>query len=610
MSPSWRWSVNIVDGMGRQLLRILPKVAQDLLGNLLATAVLIVLGIIGAGLYGLLRYLNLRHALTIVVVSSAGLALVWLAALGARRASLDLRLYYEWLVPRVVDAGHAGPAARRRSLVARRLLLWGPHGQRRERRLREIASSYVDETRMTEWDFGRWDAARSARPGRPTVARSRRYPTLIWPQHLDRPRYWPDPSFRIRVVYGTESVRVVKDGSCWELTVDLSRSAMPLGIYANAGKAKLLELYRNQEADERLVHESTRLHRLLMGEVGSGSFTWDSRRLGPLRWSSAGVLAVVSGVLQTGDAREHWALLFFRDIPPIGWNVANGASETTRELSNLQNLIDRELVEELMVLSHEPRPGGEDVEYLGLRPSRGRLSFDSKYLDGCRAARLAHDDIRIVDSDPRRWLAVAELGSPLTVRVRNASGTAFTRGREEQFANVYFSINGLERGIEVIRLYQFNVEPGTYFLDGELFPWRPAPAALVRRPIVLLRVGWLREVFERNGGSLGELVQSTDMKRLPPIPSDARRPFMEDVSLRRRRRDALRQLLGGESAGLREGERRMRERELRQIEAWLRRYERKFAALAGREDVVDLELRQLCPVTWKTLELALRHGYL
>jgi len=596
--------------MGRQLVRVLARVFENIIGNVLAAAALIVLGLIGAGLYGLLRHMSLRYALTIAVVASAGLAIAWLAALGARWASLDLRLYYEWLVPRVVDTCGPGAASGGRSRVVRRLLLWGPRGQRRERRLRDIAGSYVDEARMTEWDFGKWDTARSARPGSAAITRSRRYPTLVWPQHLNRARYWPDPSFQIRVMYGTESVRVVRDGSGWELTIDLSRSSMPLGIYANAGKAKLLELYRGAERDARVRDASARLHRLLMGEAGSGSFSWDSQRLGPLRWSSAGVLPVVSGALNTADAREHWALLFFRDIPPIGWNLANGASETAREFANLQNLIDREFVEELTVLSHEPSPGDDEVEYIGFRPSRGELSFDPKYLDGCRAARLAHDDIRIVDSDPRRWIAVAELGSPLTVRVRDASGAAFARGREEVLANVYFSINGLERGIEVIRLYQFNMEPGTCFLDGELFPWRPAPAALVRRPIVLLRVGWLRDVFQRNGGSLGELVRGGDSKRLPPIPAAARRSFVGDIALRRRRRDALRELLGARSGRLRDGERRMRERELYQIEAWLARYAHKFASLVGGKDVVELELRQLCPATWKTLELALRHGYL
>jgi hypothetical protein len=591
----------------RSLQTHLNDTLKGLISNVLAAGIIFALGVASAAVYGLLHHPELLTwsgiVIDMAVAMVGGLAG---GALLARYFNWDLQLYYQWFVPSVVGKISSGSHANRVAGSAIRYVLkHRTHGQRVLRRLQDINDSYTDVFQIARRDYSKWDIASSARRhyGRPDDRH--RYPTLVWPQHLARVRYWPNVSFHLNVLYGQESVRIIRDDGIWSLGVDLSGDTLPLGIYGNAGKAALLQLYHKRVSNQLLTAESSKLHRLLMAGERVAGYKWSTLELGPLRWPSAGVLPVASGRIGGASKREKWVILHFRDILPVGWNLANGGPETALESSNLQDLIEREFVEEVMVLAGPPKPGGDDIDRLRFRSSRGPLHCNPRYIEECRRSRL-DDDLSIVDATKRGWLDVSEVSSPFTVRVRRRRGGRANAGPgHEEYANVWFSLNALERGIEVIRIYQFNVESGMHFLDGELFPWKPGPPPLVRRPIVLLNVSWLRDVFGTGGRSLGDIVEN-ECKLLPPIPRDAYVPFVHDVAMKRRRLEKLRLVLR-DSASLRESERRMRGDELSHLEGWIRKYERRFVTMSERQDIVDRDLRRLCPVTWKTLELACQY---
>jgi hypothetical protein len=62
------------------------------------------------------------------------------------------------------------------------------------------------------------------------------------------------------------------------------------------------------------------------------------------RYASGGTLPIV-----VVDGREHFCF-FYRDLHPIGWNIANGGTDDREELANPLITVDRELREEMIIL--------------------------------------------------------------------------------------------------------------------------------------------------------------------------------------------------------------------------------------------------------------------
>ena len=60
----------------------------------------------------------------------------------------------------------------------------------------------------------------------------------------------------------------------------------------------------------------------------------------PFRYSNGGVLPI----LRMGD--QEYFSLFYRDIYPVGWNIANGASDSRAELLYPMTTVEREFRED------------------------------------------------------------------------------------------------------------------------------------------------------------------------------------------------------------------------------------------------------------------------
>jgi hypothetical protein len=117
---------------------------------------------------------------------------------------------------------------------------------------------------------------------------------------------------------------------------------------------------------------------------------------------------------------------------------------------------------------------------------------------------------------------------------------------------------------------------------------------------MLLSVDYLRRVWETTGGLGKRLLKDPhlDCKLLPnAIPSTEYTLFNADMALRKAMVDR------NDSA--------IRPDVLSQARDWLRDYEHVFDELGdGDYPIVNKDLRTLCPVTWKTLEVLLAHNCL
>lgn len=190
----------------------------------------------------------------------------------------------------------------------------------------------------------------------------------------------------------------------------------------------------------------------------------------PLRWASGGALPI----LEHGD--QEYFVLFFRDIFPKGWNIANGASEAFEdEMVLIENLIEREFKEELVIY----HPAQSAVYYLEIPNSHlSPLKPQNPALKEWGLDRCLRKPLRCVfESGPDSvYVTAFERGSLLT--------SALT-------TDLYISLNPHELGIECIRVAKVKL-PKTVdledliFLDGEYL--EHYEKKLLDRPVGLLNI--------------------------------------------------------------------------------------------------------------------------
>jgi len=299
---------------------------------------------------------------------------------------------------------------------------------------------------------------------------------------------------------------------------------------------------------------------------------------------------------------SYWVLLFFRDINPVGLNVPNGASESEEEFTEVRHFMAREFSEEIVILNGPPQTGA-----MAFQPpfqSQGKF-FD---INNPPFANQHNELRRIADElfigPDQRGREVNLMDTPFEVNVRS-------NGRHGNKRNVIFTINPAEFGIEVMQPCCFELQNSEYIIDGE---YDISRQVLVRRLPILLRLTRLQQIFESCEGSLGEwilpeseigkhLSKSHDGKLLPEISPRDCKVFDADVSLRHLRAGRIIQRTAkGENLDW----------ELAHISKWLERYEAAVLRIQSDglrgKDSASRELRTLCPVTWKTLELGFSHG--
>lgn len=355
------------------------------------------------------------------------------------------------------------------------------------------------------------------------------------------------------------------------LRVDLRNQTH--GIYNNDGKKFLHARFLGTPKQVESAREfGRRIRHLQRGATIRSMDLADSSPLPVLRWASGGYLPLVRW------RGRRWVMLFFRDIRPIGWNIANGASETRNEWRRIDGLASREASEEIVILEHEPEP----AEPVGVY----RLEFGAAWTPAVSNAegllrthhdlRKAHDRVRLV---PRSDLAIVvhDIHGRGVVEVVD-NGMLF------KTAGVHVSVNTLELGIEVTRVGEFDLPDDACVVDGETFldvfkapiEYEPKPR-LVRRPVGLFDLEYLRRVWKESGG-LGEET-AEDGRCLPaPQPGDM---VIFDYDIRRRRELVMSDPVGYYEEG-----------------KWLKNWGEIFS----RRPTESRELRTFCPASWKVIE--------
>ena len=117
-------------------------------------------------------------------------------------------------------------------------------------------------------------------------------------------------------------------------------------IWDQNGKRYLREILPRVKRDEVQANPDE----FFAGNGGS-SYEFGQPKVDPpeflFRYASGGTLVLVEF---EGDQRPNlYYCLFYRDIHPIGWNIANGGTDTRAELLNPHDTIHRELREELII---------------------------------------------------------------------------------------------------------------------------------------------------------------------------------------------------------------------------------------------------------------------
>lgn len=270
-----------------------------------------------------------------------------------------------------------------------------------------------------------------------------------------------------------------------------------------------------------------------------------------LRWASAGVLPIV----HWND--RDWFVLILRTRSPFGLNVANGGSENDIELGEVESLGLREFEEEIVwVQGFQNSVGalGERDSIPRLVQRRYRLSLppnlprlEREKIEGMEFV-LEHNRRRKEDCDFRveieqgKGAKVERVKTNMEVKVYSAGG------EPTYLSDVIFSINPRERGIEVIQLLKFDMDPDDFLLFGELGEVRGSPLG---NPIVLGSYDFLMEEFRREKQEKGSSALS-DPVEAPPYhggrylketPSNAFFVFPQDTALRMKRVSKLQEEL-------------------------------------------------------------------
>jgi|GEM_PF-7072653 len=389
----------------------------------------------------------------------------------------------------------------------------------------------------------------------------------------------------------------------------------PCGIWSNEGKRFIFAEDIPTNRLQNMLRLAAQLHKFLLGYGNAGvqgdgvkEISWryivgndlDGLRV-PLRWASGGGMAIVKG----GNDGRRSVALFFRDIKVRGWNIANGASEMSQEWYDLDRLCSRELTEELMLFL----PGKGEVKCFRHSNWDHRGQFDTS-----RKKRKDDDGLKISE-DSERFEVPPTLAASASVSQIKIQGSGDVKSGSA--SSYLVSVNPLEFGIEIIKPVELTLKGDSTLLDGETSPG----GGLVRRPVLLWDVDWLRSVVVGRGGSLAgrrylndddgfsaepssyyPYEPREDCVFLPPIPSNKFALNDADVMLRRLRLRKISATLG-QASKLKRDERNSLEKERDSIRKWLvgEKYAREGVSdksLEGTRAESKLSVQMLREVRW------------
>lgn len=167
------------------------------------------------------------------------------------------------------------------------------------------------------------------------------------------------------------------------------------------------------------------------------------------RWGNGGTLPLIR------RGKRDYYCLFYRDEHPVGWNLANGGSNNLHELLHPEEVIERELREELLIVNPERKFRYVFRWDAGRSPEHPDFAIARRVWDTLIEGDAAFSSLDQVPL-PLTWLR-----APDTVHVKYGN-------RRYTLRNCYLNVNSEDFGIEVDRFARLSVAPETIFCDGEL----------------------------------------------------------------------------------------------------------------------------------------------
>lgn len=415
-------------------------------------------------------------------------------------------------------------------------------------------------------------------------------PVFIRREDLMAKSFWPDWAFAEVILFNQVRLlqRELGASKYCELHVDLQDQSY--GIYNNAGKRFLRDEWGNCNDFKDECFKRSQLIHDFINTSNNDELILDCDQM-PIRWASGGFLPIIKW------KNEKWVALFFRDLNPIGWNVANGASESKEEYKDIDLLATREFGEELLVLNCKPR---KNCLYFAYDfPDAERNTIAEKFMKEHLKLRRSHDKLYIEKS--KNKIPVDFLNTPFRIHVKYHSPTFKTLHYE--LRNILFQLNPCEFGVEVLRVCELEMPTnGGYLLDGEIWTKNNMPI-LVRRPIILFKLDFLKKVYQSNNNSLGNHLSDDshiDCKRLlKSIDSSNFQIFDADLEYRENRIHSLKSNVHSQNNF-----------ELERLESWQEKYFGQFKKIKNNGFIDPNEhpdLVTFCPVTWKALEQVFRY---
>ncbi|NJE75329.1 hypothetical protein [Thermococcus sp. ES12] len=335
-------------------------------------------------------------------------------------------------------------------------------------------------------------------------------PLYVQRRHLTEKYFWKKWAFSIVVL--RNKLEMNYRGGKYTLKIDLTGQSY--GIYNNDGK-KFLKTHFFEKAKEQYKDiekdfiEWIKYKKLLNTKI----------RETPFRWASAGVLPIVK------IGKKYYIMLIFRTIPPIGWNLPLGASETKSEYKNLRELMLREFHEEVLIVNRKAL-----LQYIR-DPQQRKIEFKNFTVRGCstylppqtldelyehlkRHVSLREKiDEMVLSTDEEQIVVLHPVETPFEVEI--TYDTEEYRQQKSIVSDVIFTINPFEQGIDILGVYEIELDENVYPLTGELTKvierktHNVTGEIFIREPILLLSIDKVREMF-KNENLFNEYLKDLD----------------------------------------------------------------------------------------------------
>lgn len=351
-------------------------------------------------------------------------------------------------------------------------------------------------------------------------------PPIIYSKHLDKIKSWNGYAFNILLLKGSQielkklECSDTKSKAKYDFKLKVDNTSCKYGIYSNVGKQVIRNW--NQNSVYNPMNDLQKINDFFNNDNIS-SIKLSSEAY--YRWSSGGALPIVK------YKNETWYVLFVRNINPVGLNIANGASESEEEHTNLHRLAIREFNEEVSVVQIRDKKGNY---YSG---TQKELQLPDNLVIGDKTKGEIENELKsrkfILHQRSKR--NQNEFNNRLElvkdyIEVSDVTGTGFSveiNSRQSE-KNVIFNINPFESGIECVKLFKFNMEETDTILYGEI--WEIADC-LIREPVVLISAEYIKTYFDMVG-SIGTHYNESpycDCKYLEWLPDEAYHIFGFDI---------------------------------------------------------------------------------